>query len=138
MRERTLTIIKPDAMRNKVEGHILQRLLDEGFELKGLRMLHLSESQAESFYAVHKERSFYPELVRFMTSGPVIVACLEREDAVAHLRKVMGPTDSTKAPQQTLRGQFGTNIQENAIHGSDSSENAANEIKFFFPGAKFD
>ncbi len=136
MTEKTFTIFKPDAVRKGVQGHMLQRLLDEGFAVRGLKMLHLSRAQAEAFYAVHKERSFFPELVEFMTSGPVVVASLERDNAVAHLRAVMGPTDSTKAPGETIRGQFGTDIQCNAIHGSDSPENAAKEIAFFFPEAE--
>ena len=134
MVERTFTIFKPDAVRKGVQGHMLQRLLDEGFTVRGLKMLQLSKAQAEAFYAVHKERSFFPELVEFMTSGPVVVVSLERENAVAHLRAVMGPTDSTKAPKETIRGQFGTDIQCNAIHGSDSSENGLIETAFFFAG----
>ncbi len=138
MAERTLTILKPDVMAKRVEGHVLQRLLDEGFEIVGLRLRRLSETEAAGFYAVHRERPFYPELVRFMTSGPVLVACLERDNAVAHLRAVMGPTDSGKAPKDTIRGRFGTDVQANAIHGSDSPDNAEKEIRFFFPGGKFD
>jgi len=136
MIERTFTIFKPDALRKSVQGHILQQLLDEGFRVLGLKMVRLTRAQAEGFYAVHRERSFFPELVDFMTSGPVVVACLEREDAVARLRTVMGPTDSVKAPAGTVRGRFGTDIQCNAIHGSDSPENAAKEIAFFFPEAE--
>jgi len=136
MVERTFTIFKPDAVRKGVQGHMLQRLLDEGFAVRGLKMLQLSRAQAEAFYAVHKERSFFPELVEFMTSGPVVVVSLERENAVAHLRAVMGPTDSTKAPKETIRGQFGTDIQCNAIHGSDSVENGLIETAFFFSGAE--
>jgi len=131
--ERTLTIIKPDAVKKRGAGHILQRLLDEGFEVRGLKMLHLSRAQAEGFYAVHKERPFFPELVTFMTSGPLVASCLERENAVAHLRSVMGATDSKNAEKGTIRAQFGTDIQANAIHGSDSQENAWIEIAFFFP-----
>ncbi len=136
MTERTFTIFKPDALRKGVQGRILQQLLDEGFRVLGLRMVHLTRAQAEGFYAVHRERSFFPELVVFMTSGPVVVACLERENAVARLREVMGPTDSTKAPAETVRGRFGTDIQCNAIHGSDSPENALKEIAFFFSEAE--
>jgi nucleoside-diphosphate kinase len=135
MRERTLTIIKPDAFRKGVAGHILQRLQDEGFAILGLRLVHLTRAQAEGFYAVHRERPFFGELVEFMTSGPVVPACLERENAVAHLRAVMGPTDSSKAPADTIRGRFGADIQCNAIHGSDSGENAAKEIAYFFSEA---
>ena len=136
MTERTFTIFKPDAVRKGVQGHMLQRMLDEGFTVRGLKMLQLSKAQAEAFYAVHKERSFFPELVEFMTSGPVVVLSLQRENAVAHLRAVMGPTDSTKAPKETIRGQFGTDIQCNAIHGSDSVKNGLIETAFFFSGAE--
>ena len=135
--EKTLTIIKPDAVGKGVAGHIIQQILDSGFAIRAMRMLHLSRSQAEGFYAVHRERPFFGELVEFMTSGPAIAACLEGEDAVARLRAVMGPTDSTKAPADTVRGRFGTDIQCNAIHGSDSQENAAREIAFFFPEIEF-
>lgn len=131
--ERTFTIIKPDAVRKKVAGHILQRFYDEGFSVLGLKMTRLSRAQAEGFYAVHRERPFFPELVEFMTSGPVYVACLERENAVAHLRAVMGATDSRKAEKGTLRNLHGTDIQANAVHGSDSLENARIEVGFFFP-----
>lgn len=136
MAERTFTIFKPDALRKGVQGHMLQRLLDEGFGIRGLKMARLSRLQAEAFYAVHRERPFFPELVDFMTSGPVIVISLERDNAVAHLRAVMGPTDSAKAPKDTIRGQFGTDIQCNAIHGSDSVENGLIETAFFFSGAE--
>lgn len=133
MVQRTLVMIKPDAMAKRVAGAILQRLLDEGFDLVALRLHRLSRSEAEAFYAVHRERPFFPELVAFMTSGPVIAACLQGEEAVARLRAVMGPTDSGKAPPETLRGRFGTDIQRNAVHGSDSEENARREVAFFFP-----
>ncbi len=136
MIQRTLTIIKPDAVRARVQGHIIQRLLDDGFNILAMKQLALSKRNAEEFYAVHRERPFYGELVQFMTSGPVVVACLEREDAVAALRNVMGPTDSSKAPKETIRGRFGANIQNNAIHGSDSPENAAKEIAFFFAASE--
>lgn len=136
MRERTLTILKPDTLRARKQGLVLQRLLDEGFDVLGLRLIHLTRAQAEAFYAVHRERPFFGELVAFMTSGPVLAAALEREDAVARLRAVMGPTDSTKAPKETIRGQFGTDIQCNAVHGSDSAENARLEVAFFFPGTE--
>lgn len=134
MVERTLLMIKPDAMEKRVAGAILQRLLDEGFQLVELRLHRLSREEAEAFYAVHRERPFFSDLVAFMTSGPVVAACLEGEDAVARLRAVMGPTDSTKAPPESLRGRFGTDIQRNAVHGSDVKENARREIAFFFPG----
>lgn len=133
MIERTLTIFKPDAVEKGAYGAMLQHLLDEGFTVRGMRMLRLSVEQAQAFYGVHRERPFFPELVAFMTSGPVVAACLERDDAVVHLREVMGPTDSAKAPEGTIRGRFGTDIQRNAIHGSDSPENARREVGFFFP-----
>ncbi len=133
MTERTLTLFKPDAVEKGAYGSMLQQLLDEGFVVRGLRMLHLTTGQAQAFYAVHRERPFFPELVAFMTSGTIVAACLERDNAVAYLREVMGPTDSTKAPEGTIRGRFGTDIQRNAIHGSDSLENARREIGFFFP-----
>jgi nucleoside-diphosphate kinase len=134
MKERTFTILKPDTLRSRKQGLVLQRLLEEGFAVLGMRQLQLTETQAEGFYAVHKERPFFKDLVAFMTSGPVVVICLERENAVAHLRDVMGPTDSTKAGKETIRGVFGTDIQCNAIHGSDSAENARIEVGYFFPG----
>ncbi len=133
MTERTLTILKPDTLRARKQGLVLQRILEEGFEVLGMRQLRLTRPQAEGFYAVHRERPFFKDLVAFMTSGPVVVACLEREDAVARLRGVMGPTDSRKAPPETIRGRFGTDIQCNAVHGSDSPENARAEVAFFFP-----
>ena len=132
MIQRTLTIIKPDALRARVQGHIIQKLLDDGFNILAMRQVRLSKQNAEEFYAVHRERPFYGELVQFMTSGPVVVACLEKDEAVAALRNAMGPTDSCKAPKDTIRGRFGSSIQNNAIHGSDSPENAAKEIAFFF------
>ena len=130
--ERTLTIIKPDAVSQGKSGAILAHLEKEGFRLAGLKKLRLSADQAKAFYAVHKERPFYEGLVAFMTEGPVVVAALERADAVAHLRRVMGATDSKKAEAGTIRKLYGTDIERNAIHGSDSPENAAKEIAFFF------
>jgi nucleoside-diphosphate kinase len=130
--ERTLTIVKPDAVASGKTGVILAHLEKEGFRLVGLRRTRLSPEQARSFYAVHRERPFYEALVRFMTEGPVVVAALERADAVAHLRKTMGATDSRKAEPGTVRALYGTDVERNAIHGSDSAENAANEVAFFF------
>ena len=130
--ERTLTILKPDSVSAGKAGAILAHLEKEGFRFLGLRKTRLSEAQARAFYAVHKERPFYGALVTFMTEGPVVVAALERKDAVAHLRKTMGATDSRKAEPGTVRNLFGTDIERNAIHGSDSPENAAKEIAFFF------
>ncbi len=130
--ERTLTILKPDSVSAGKAGAILAHLEKEGFRVLGLCKTRLSEIQARAFYAVHKERPFYGALVTFMTEGPVVVAALERENAVAHLRKTMGATDSRKAEPGTVRNLYGTDIERNAIHGSDSPENAAKEIAFFF------
>ena len=130
--ERTLTIVKPDAVSAGKAGAILAHVEKEGFRLAGLKKLRLSADQAKAFYVVHKERPFYDGLVRFMTEGPVVVAALERADAVARLRQVMGATDSKKAEAGTIRNLYGTDIERNAIHGSDSPENAAKEIAFFF------
>jgi nucleoside-diphosphate kinase len=132
----TLTILKPDSVRAGNAGKILAHLEAEGFTVRCLKKLRLTEDQAKAFYEVHKERPFYGELVKFMTSGPVIPAALERENAVAHLRQVMGATDSTKAEAGTVRNLYGTDIEQNAIHGSDSPENAANEVAFFFSRAE--
>ncbi len=132
----TLTILKPDSVRAGNAGKILAHLEAEGFTVRCLKKLRLTEDQAKAFYEVHKERPFYGELVKFMTSGPVIPAALERENAVAHLRQVMGATDSTKADAGTVRNLYGTDIEQNAIHGSDSPENAANEVAFFFSRAE--
>jgi len=136
MSERTLTIVKPDAVSAGKTGAIQAHLEREGFRFLALRRMRLSPEQARAFYAVHRERPFYDALVRFMTEGPVVVAALERSDAVAHLRKTMGATDSRKAEPGTIRQLFGTDIERNAIHGSDSAENAAKEIAFFFAEAE--
>jgi nucleoside-diphosphate kinase len=130
--ERTLTIVKPDAVAAGRAGAILALLEKEGFRFIGLRRVRLGPEQARAFYSVHRERPFFDALVRFMTEGPVVVAALERTDAVAHLRKTMGATDSRKADAGTVRNLYGTDIERNAIHGSDSAENAAKEIAFFF------
>ena len=134
--ERTLTILKPDSVSAGKAGAILAHLEKEGFRLLGLEKIRLSPVQAAAFYSVHRERPFYEALVRFMTEAPVVVAALERADAVAHLRKAMGATDSRKAEPGTIRNLFGTDIERNAIHGSDSKENAAKEIAFFFGEAQ--
>jgi nucleoside-diphosphate kinase len=132
MSNRTFTIVKPDSVRKGNFGKIVSRLEAEGFRVLGIKKMSLSQKQAEAFYAVHSERPFYRSLVAYMTSGPVYVAALEREEAVPHLRKVMGATDPSKADEGTIRKDFGESIEQNAIHGSDSDENAANEIAFFF------
>jgi nucleoside-diphosphate kinase len=134
--ERTLTILKPDSVSAGKVGAILAHLEREGFRVLGVRKLRLSSDQARAFYAVHRERPFFEGLVTFMTEGPVIVAALERREAVAHLRKTMGATDSKKAEAGTIRNLHGTDVERNAIHGSDSAENAAKEIAFFFAEAE--
>jgi len=130
--QRTLTIVKPDAVAKGVTGEILSRFEKAGLEIVALKKLRLTEEQARGFYAVHKERPFYGELVEFMTSGPVVVGVLEGPDAIAKNRELMGPTDSTKAEPGTIRGDFGTNIERNAVHGSDAPETARVEIAYFF------
>ncbi|HVS03040.1 MAG TPA: nucleoside-diphosphate kinase [Thermoanaerobaculia bacterium] len=132
MIQETLAIVKPDAFGAGKAGRILAQLEGEGFRILGARVLHLSRQQAGEFYAVHRERPFYDSLVRFMTSGPCMPLALEREDAVAHLRRVMGATDPAKADPGTLRAQHAESIERNAIHGSDSPENAEKELAFFF------
>lgn len=134
--EMTLAILKPDSVAAGNSGTILARLEEEGFTIRGLKKLRLSVEQARAFYEVHKERPFYGSLVEFMTSGPVIPVALERDNAVAHLRQVMGATDVAKAEAGTIRNLFGTSIERNAIHGSDSPENAALELAFFFSRAE--
>jgi nucleoside-diphosphate kinase len=132
--QRTLCIIKPDAVEKRKQGAILQRLLDEGFKVLGLRQIHLSRRAAEGFYAVHRERPFFNELCTFMTRGPVVVVALERENAVQHYRDVIGATDPAKAADNTVRKLYGTNVGENAVHGSDSEENGRIECAYFFAG----
>jgi nucleoside-diphosphate kinase len=134
--ERTLSIIKPDAVEKKKAGAILALLEESGFSIVACERMHLSREVAEGFYAVHKARPFFGELVQFMTRSPVIVAVLEREDAVAQYRKVMGATDPAKADAGTIRKLYGGNVGENAVHGSDSLENAKIEIAYFFPASK--
>ena len=136
MKQQTLAILKPDTVARRNSGAVISRLEEEGFEIRGARMLRLVTTEAEAFYAVHKNKPFYRPLVEFMTSGPAWVLALERENAVEHLRKVMGATDSSKAAPGTIRQQFGTNIERNAIHGSDSPENARAELSFFFSTAE--
>ncbi len=132
----TLAILKPDSVAAGNGGKIIARLEEEGFAVRGLKKLRLTTTQAQAFYEVHKERPFYGSLVEFMTSGPVIPLALERDNAVLHLRAVMGATDVAKAEAGTIRNLFGTSIEQNAIHGSDSPENAANEVAFFFSRAE--
>jgi nucleoside-diphosphate kinase len=130
--DRTLTILKPDSVAAGRIGAILAHLEKEGFRFLAMKRLRLSPEQARAFYAVHRDRPFYDALVRFMTEGPVVVVAMSRTDAVAHLRRAMGATDSRKAEPGTVRQLHGTDIERNAIHGSDSPENAEAEIGFFF------
>ena len=134
MKERTLCIVKPDAMRKRVAGRILAMIEERGLVPVAARILTLAPGDAERFYAVHRERKFFPDLVRFMSSGPVLVAVLEGDEAIARWRDLMGPTDATKAPKGTIRGEFGTDVERNAAHGSDAPETARVEIGFFFAG----
>jgi nucleoside-diphosphate kinase len=134
MTERTLAIIKPDAVDRRVAGRILQRIEDEGFQIRSMRRLHLKPHEAEGFYGVHRDRSFFGSLTAFMSSGPSIVLVLEAQDAIRKWRDLMGPTDPAKAPEGTLRREFGESIERNATHGSDAAETAAFEIGYFFPG----
>jgi nucleoside-diphosphate kinase len=130
--ERTLSIIKPDAVEKNATGAILAAIQAKGLRIVALKMIRLTEQQARGFYAVHKARPFYADLVKFMTSGPVVVSVLEGEGAIARWRELMGPTDSTKAPKGTIRGDFGTDVERNASHGSDAPETAKVEIPYFF------
>lgn len=130
--ERTLSIIKPDAVGANNIGAIIARFENNGLKIIGAKMMHLSQNQAQEFYSVHKERPFFNDLVSFMTTGPVLVMALEGENAVLKNRDLMGATDPSKAAPGTIRADFAKSIDENAVHGSDSAENAAQEIAFFF------
>jgi nucleoside-diphosphate kinase len=129
----TLAIIKPDAMESRRQGEILQRVLAEGFDVVAMRQVHLTRRQAEGFYAIHREKPFFEELCRFMTRGPVVVMALQRDDAVAHWRRVIGSTNPANADEGTIRKRFGISVTENATHGSDSEENGRLECGYFFP-----
>ena len=135
MTQRTLTIIKPDSVANRNVGKIIARLEAEGFSIVVGRMIRLSAAQAREFYAEHREKGFYASLVEYMTSGPVWVMALEREDAVPHLRAVMGDTNPAKAADGTIRKLYGESIERNSIHGSANPSDAARELQFFFPTA---
>jgi nucleoside-diphosphate kinase len=132
--EKTLCILKPDALEQRKQGAIVQRLLDEGFQILAMQQVHITRRAAEGFYAVHRERPFFDELCTFMTRGPVVVLALARKDAVQHLRTVIGATDPAKATEGTVRKLYGKNVGENAVHGSDSVENGTLECGYFFPG----
>jgi len=128
----TFGIIKPDAVRAGKQGAILQKILDAGFRVRGMKLIHQTTKQAEGFYDVHRERPFFGELTEFMSSGPCVVLALEKENAVKAWRDLMGATNPAEAAEGTLRKEFATSIGENAVHGSDSEENAAIEIAYFF------
>lgn len=134
--ERTLSIVKPDAVSKNVIGQIYSRFEKAGLKIVAARMLSLSQSQAEGFYAVHRGRPFFPDLVKFMVSGPIMVQVLEGEDAIAKNRELMGATDPKKAARGTIRADFADSIDANAVHGSDGPETARMEIGFFFPGCE--
>lgn len=131
--ERTLSIVKPDGVQKNLIGEVYRRFEKAGLRIVAARMMQLSTRDAEGFYAVHRERPFYKDLVRYMTSGPVIVQVLEGDDAVTRNREIMGATDPKKAAPGTIRADLAASIEENVVHGSDSAENAAREIAFFFP-----
>ena len=132
--ERTFAIIKPDAVKARHAGQILQRIEESGFRILALRLQHLTKTEAEGFYAVHRARPFFGSLTDFMSSGPCIVMCLEAPDAIKKWRTLMGATDPAKADANTLRKEFGKSIENNATHGSDAPETAAYELGYFFPG----
>lgn len=133
MIERTLSIIKPDAVSKGLIGNIIARFEREGLRIAAMRMLHMTKEKAEGFYAVHRERPFFPDLVEFMISGPVVVMVLEGDDAIEHNREIMGATDPAEADAGTLRKLYAESIQNNAVHGSDAPDTAKFEIGYFFP-----
>ena len=136
MKQRTLSIIKPDALARGVSGAILSRFEKEGFRIVAMKMTRLSGKQAAGFYQVHRKKPFFKSLIKFMTSGPVIVLVLEGEDIIESLRAVMGATDPVKARKGTIRSRFGENVERNSVHGSDSPESADYEIGFFFSASE--
>jgi nucleoside-diphosphate kinase len=132
MAEKTLAIIKPDAVKKKVVGKIIERIEDEGFEIRSLKLVHLTKEKAKGFYAVHKDKKFYDSLTDFMSSGEIVVMQLERDNAIAHWREVMGVTDPALAKPGTIRRSFGFSVERNAVHGSDGPATAEWEINYFF------
>jgi nucleoside-diphosphate kinase len=134
MLERTLAIIKPDAVERRLVGRIIQRIEESGFQIRAMRRVHLSKSDAEGFYAVHRQRPFFASLTAFMSSGPAVVMVLEAEGAIKTWRTLMGATDPAKADAGTLRKEFAESIERNATHGSDAADTAAYEIGYFFAG----
>ena len=135
--ERTLAIIKPDAVAARNAGRIIQRIEQDGFTIRAMRLVNLTKKDAEGFYAVHRERPFFGSLTAFMSSGPVVVLALEAPDAIKKWRTLMGATDPAKADANTLRKDFGASIENNATHGSDAQDTAAYEVGYFFPGIEF-
>jgi len=136
MLQRTLAIVKPDGVSKGVAGQVIARIEKEGFRIVAMRLHHLSRAEAEGFYAVHTERPFFKDLVAFMTSGPAVLMCLERDNAIAHRREVRGATDAEKAAPGTIRKLFAQNIEKNVSHGSDAPDTAAFELGWFFRGAE--
>ncbi|MFZ0708194.1 MAG: nucleoside-diphosphate kinase [Candidatus Korobacteraceae bacterium] len=132
--QRTLSIIKPDAVVKNATGDIIHTLLQSNFRIIGMKMLHINKHQAEGFYAVHVHRPFFESLTNFMSSGPIIVIALEKEDAIADYRKLMGATDPAKADEGTIRKKWASNIEHNAVHGSDAEDTARFELSYFFAG----
>jgi nucleoside-diphosphate kinase len=130
--ERSLVLIKPDAMRRGLAGTIINRLESQGLKLAAIRMLHLDKELAERHYAIHREKPFFEGLVKYITSAPIIASVFKGENAIEAIRKIMGPTDPAKASAGTIRGDFGVDIEQNSVHGSDSPQNAEQEIKLFF------
>lgn len=135
--ERTFAIIKPDAVAAHHTGQIIQRIEADGFTIRAMRMVRLTQNEAEGFYAVHRERPFFASLTKFMSSGPCIVMALDAPDAIRKWRTLMGATDPAKADAGTLRKEFGRSIENNATHGSDGADTAAYELNYFFPGIEF-
>lgn len=133
MSNKTLAILKPDCLERNLTGKAIDFILERGFKIKAMKMLHLSKTDTENFYAVHKGKPFYDELIEYMSSGPCIPMVLEKENAVEAFREAIGATDPTKAADNTLRKLYAQNTQRNTVHGSDSEENAQKEIAFFFP-----
>lgn len=131
---RTFTMLKPDAVEAKNTGKIIDMIIEAGFEIKAMKLTHLNESEAKEFYAVHSERPFYGELVEYMTSGPIVAAILEKDNAVADFRRLIGATDPTEAEEGTIRKKYAESKAKNAVHGSDSDENAEIESNFHFSG----
>jgi nucleoside-diphosphate kinase len=135
LKQRTLAILKPDCIEKKVQGKVIQQIIDAGFEIKAMRLLRLTKQSAQTFYAVHKERPFYNDLVDYMTSGPVLPMCLEKDNAIADFRKLIGATNPANADKGTIRKMYAVSVEKNIVHGSDSPENAKIEIAHFFNNA---